>query len=339
MFQKLAVIILMLSMLTGCYDNRETDTLATVMAVGVEQGEDGKKYTFAVADTGGYSGDSKGDSAALICFTQTGKTVDAAVDALDRKLSKKLSFSHLSALIFSASAAQSDMYSEVSYFEKKISVRPQTMIAVSEISPKDYLDNLKPNLEVNPEKYFQNVLSRNESYVSTLRLCDFTNAYHEGATTSAPLIKGKEETKKLTEEDTFISGSALIVDGKMTEVMKDNWVVGLIHTKKSVKYSGISCKSVENADIEVNTRKSKPKININLKVKADKKIDVDKLEKKAESILREYGARGLDIADAASHAKRGFLLQNKYDSYGFDVKNADFNVDVQLLAKEDEDDI
>ena len=101
--QKVLVAILILGtilMLSGCYDNRETDTLATVMAVGIDQGEkEGlKKYTFAVADTGGLAGSDKGDEASLICFFADGKSADEAIHTLGAKISKELSFSHISAI-------------------------------------------------------------------------------------------------------------------------------------------------------------------------------------------------------------------------------------------------
>jgi len=309
------------------------------MAVGVDLCEDGRKYTFAVADTGGYSGESKGDSASLICFTQEGRNIDDAVDKLNRKLSKKLSFSHLSALVFSDYAARSDMYDEVSYLEKKISVRPQTMIAVANESSESYLKTLKPDLEANPEKYFQNVFSKNESYVSTLRLSDFTNSYHGKTTAFAPLIKMRTEADKLSEEDTYISGSALIIGGKMTALIEDNWVMGLIHTKKTVNYDGIRCKSVKNAVIDVNTDKVNPRADIYLKVNTNKKASSSELEKNMEVILTEYASKGIDIADVVSHAKKNFVLQRDYENYDFDIKNTEFNVNAQIVVKEDEDDI
>ena len=99
----LAFAVFCVISLTGCYDNDEIDTLATVMAVGIEdsQNSDTKLYTFAVSSS--LDKESSGDSSSLICYTEEQKSLRDAVDAVDRKISKRLSFSHLSAILFSKS--------------------------------------------------------------------------------------------------------------------------------------------------------------------------------------------------------------------------------------------
>ncbi len=321
---KIAVIILSLCILTGCYDNKETDTLATVMAVGVDEADEEKEYTFAVADSGAYSGDAKGDSTSLICFTQKGKNLENAADSLDRRLSKKLSFSHLSAVVFSAKSAKKDMYADINYLEKKASVRPQAMIAIADTSAKEYLKDLRPSLEVNPERYFQYIMDKNEFYVSSLSLSDFTNAYHTGETASAPVIKSKKKDDNLTEEDTYITSTALIKSGKLKDIVKDNWLMGLMHSQKKVTYDGHEIRSIEKPKIDIDTSTENPVVSISFLTKADGGIKKDVLKKETLDFLKLYAQKGLDVMNAKAHAKKEFRLQKSYDKYNFDIKKAKF---------------
>ena len=215
---KIIFVILTLCMLTGCYDNKETDSLAVVMAVGIDASGEEKEYTFAVADNSGFAEKSSGDSAGLVCFSQKAKNIENATKYLDGNLSKKLSLSHLSAVIFSEESARNSMYEDIDYFESKVYVRPQVMIGVCQKTASDYLESLKPRLETNPEKYFRSIFDSKDSRVTDLRIIDFTNAYHKDKRVLAPyiIVNGKEN---LTETKSYINGSAVIKNGKCTEII------------------------------------------------------------------------------------------------------------------------
>lgn len=337
MFRKYAFVFIILCVfnLSGCYDNRETDTLATVMAVGVDLNEGGgRKYTFAVADAGGFTKESKGDAAAMTCFTQSGDTIESAVNMLDSKLSKKLSFSHLSALIFSNDAGENGMYEEISYFEKRVSVRPQTMLALTEHRCEDYLNNLNPSLESNPEKYFQNIFEESEFYVSALKICDFTNAYHGGTSVLVPVISGDIGAQELTEQEVYVAGSALVSRGRVTSKIEDNWVPGLVLSRKPVEYGSVTLSSVKSPRIYVDVKETKPVVNIKLFIRSKGKIDKKTLEKELESVLLTHASRSEDIIDIASKAKKSFLLEHSYESYNISekLKNMSFNIDLEVTA-------
>jgi len=344
MFRKITVVLIILSLLTltGCYDNRETDSLATVMAVGIDLLDNGdKNYTFAVADTGGFTKDSSGEGSSMICFTQSGKNIKLAADMLDAKISKKLSFSHLSLLVFSNFAAENGMYEETIFFEKKASVRPQTMIAVLDGKAEDYLNNLKPSLESNPEKYFQSIFQNSNSYVSTLRLCDLTNGYHTGSTLLSPLISAESESEELSEENAYVFGSAVISYGKMKTVFKDNWIAGLFLSNKQVAYDAITLQSVGTPKIDVNVNSEIPKITAKLFIKSSGKINKDKIEKEIENTLKAYAKASYDIINVSTQSKRSFLLERNYDAYNIREKipKAEFNVNIELIAEEMIDDV
>lgn len=338
MIKKFIIAVTIASMmgLTGCYDNEEIDTLATVMAVGIEVAEASElsRYTFAVADTSGYSSDSKGDGASMKCFSQVSSDIKSAVEHINRKLSKRLSFSHLSAILFSKESAYSDMYDDVSYFEKTASVRPQALIAISDTNPSVYLEKLKPELESNPERYFQNIFQKTKGYVSSLRMCDFTNSYHCGTQTLAPVITAKSQEENISEDKSFVIGSALISKGRFIAEFTDNWVIGLFLGTKTVNYKGIRLKSTKTPDIKINIKDDIAAVDAQLYVKADGELDSKSASADIERFLKSAAVKACDVIDVKSAAKRMFYLQKSYDKYDWEqlLKNAEFDIKVNLVS-------
>ncbi len=332
----ISIVVVSLVALTGCYDSEEIDSLATVMAVGIEkaQASDCRLYTFAIADTGGFSSESKGDGTSMLCFSEEGGDIKSAIDSIDRKLSKRLSFSHLSALIFSKESAGEDMYADVSYFEERAAVRPQTMIAVSDTAPALYLEKLKPSLESNPERYFQNIFQKTKGYVSSLRICDFTNSYHCKTASLAPVITASADGENISEENAFIFGSALISKGKMIAEFTDNWVIGLFLSDKTVFHKGISLKSVKKPKIDIDLNSSSAKVSAELFVETDGEFNPKSASDDMEAFLKSASSKACDAIDVKSLAKRFFFLQKNYDKYDWEsvVRNAQFDVNINLVS-------
>ena len=280
---------------TSCYDNRETDTLATVMAVGIDKKDssDIKTYTFAVADTGGLSEGKKGDSASLVCFSANGENIETAVRDMDKRISKKLSFSHLSCIFFSMNSAGDVMKDDIEYFEKKIAVRPQIMIAVTEIDAGEYLKNLSPVLEVNPEKYFRSVFEKGETYIPAMTISDFTNAYHTDSFAFSPVIS-VSDGENFTEENTSVDRVALIFGGKMKMATDDVWLPGLLNSTKEVSWKNQIVRNVKKPQTDIVIRDGKPFVKIKLTVKSEEATDISSLSKDTEEKLLYYAQNGCD---------------------------------------------
>ncbi len=323
-------------LLAGCYDNRETDTLATVMAVGIDKADESniKNYTFAVADTGGISGGDKGDGTSLICFSTESKDVHSAIRTLNEKISKQLSFSHLSTVLFSRDAAGEDMHGDVMYFEKKISVRPQTMIAVTDMKAGDYLEGLKPILEVNPEKYFQSVFKK--AYFSDMTISDFTNAYYTKTSVMAPVIKISDGEDEYSEKNSYISEAALIYGGKLILAIEDTWILGLLKDNGDVMYKNALVKSVKKPRMSVDMKSGAPVLDAHIYVTSDEDVNWNDMEKDIEDTLSRYAEKACDILNITELAKKKFFLIKNYEKYDFKklIKDTKFNITVSAVPKE-----
>jgi len=329
-----AVLLCVVS-LTGCYDNNEIDTLATVMAVGIGEGDskEEREYTFAVSDTESFGSDQSGDASSLICYSQRAKSLEDAKTMVDRKISKKLSFSHISAIFVSKKCAFSDMASHIKFFEEDHTVRPQVMIAITDIEPKKYLESLRPELEANPEKYFQSVFRRSVSFVPAMRLSDYSNALRCKTTVLAPVIWANPKSDKLTEEDAFIASSALISKGRFVREIKDNSFLPLFFSHKKVKSQDVTLRSIKKPKVVVNLKDSFPVAEVMLCVKTDNKDIAEKIEKDAQGFLDSCYREGLDVINLRSHLKKKFLRQEEYEKANEIIKNIRFNVKIQVAEE------
>ncbi len=322
---------------TSCYDNRETDTLATVMAVGIDKKDNSgmKTYTFAVADTGGLSEGKKGDSASLLCFTADGENIESAVRDMDKRISKELSFSHLSCIFFSVDAARDGMNNDINYFEKKIAVRPQIMVSVTEIESEEYLKKLSPVLEVNPEKYFRSVFEKGKTYVPAMTISDFTNAYHTHAFAFSPVIS-VSEGDSFTEENTSVDRCAVIHEGKMKMTTEDIWLLALFSSTKEVSWKNGVIKSVKAPKTDVTIQDGKPNVKVKLFVRSEDGTDISMLSQEAEEKLLYYAKSGCDFAGVADLVKKEFRLIKEYEEYAKKdfLKETDFSVSVEFAGGE-----
>ena len=332
---KIIIMIFIISVyLTGCYDNREIDTLATVMAVGIENGDrnDEKLYTFALSDTGSLKSKSSGDGTALICCSQSGRDLRSAIFEIDKKISKNLSFSHISAIIFSQEVAGAGMYDDLSFFESNSKVRPQVIVALSEISPKKYLEALNPELEANPEKYFRSIFEKSRSYVANMSLRTFTDSYHTGETVVAPVIAGKEKAKELKEEDAAISSAGIIHEARLVQKLSNDAYGGLLFSEKNVRINNIIVRNIKKPRVEVELSQSKIKVNVILNLKSHGKVNAGALSKRLETFLEDYAKKGIDVLNVKKYLKKELFTFKAYNKLKEEeiMKNTEFNVNIIL---------
>ena len=336
MIKKILAIIWVLGILflTGCYDNREIDTLGNVLAIGVEEGSHGARlYTFAIGNVGGDGSESSGDGASLVCYSAEGKDISDAVDRVDRRISKKLSFAHTSQILFSSEIASEDVYGEALFLDKDYKVRPQLAMSVINHSPRDYLTRITPQLEPNADMYFQRIFTSSDVYVSNMRLMDFLNAYRCGFTVIAPVISVYSDKDKITEEDTGVTGSVLFCRGKSVKNVGDNPFMGLFYSRNKVKYRGNTLESLRRPVVKLDLKKGITSIEI--AIKADRDFDVAKAEDEAEKFLTELSREGIDAVNTLYFARKEFIFAKNYESLNHNelIKNMKFNV---TIIKEDE---
>ncbi len=153
---KLFYIILCMTLimvtLTGCYDNREIEDLAYVVAIGIDEADNNMfNLTFQTAvpksiTTGeGETTDIKSFKTDnfLSGFRKTG-----------RYLSKKINLSHTKIIVVSEEIAKRGLLPFLNGLQNYMELRPNVNIIVAANGAKNYIESLQPKLSANPTKYY-----------------------------------------------------------------------------------------------------------------------------------------------------------------------------------------
>ena len=105
----LLILVLCLPFLTGCYDAVSIETLAYVIAVGIDKGENNNlKLSFQIAALSNASSSDGGSSSqykSASVISVDCSTIDHGINLINSYISKKINLSHCKAIIISEDLA------------------------------------------------------------------------------------------------------------------------------------------------------------------------------------------------------------------------------------------
>lgn len=180
---KFAVLTVVLVLLCGCYDYSETNDLVYATALGIDEGtENNYKITLQYARVFEISsGAESGESGAQILDTITvdAPTVYSAVTLANHMISKRFVLSHLKLIVISAQTARNGVLDFAEVMMRSDELRPHTFMAVSTGGAKEYLESVKPSIDINPVKYYSLVYdSKFSAYIpkfDNIELCFYAD--------------------------------------------------------------------------------------------------------------------------------------------------------------------
>ncbi len=188
---------------SGCYDAREIDETAYIIAIGIDGADDGEyKYTFqfsaplAMTGEGGKKesgGEGKGeikDSGNSSVKNVVIKAPDfyIAKNMINNFMSKNIDMSHLKLIVFSKDIDAERLIRHSQLFLREREVRPHTSLAVAEGSAEEFIRSVNPELEVNTAKYYELMsLRSNNIYAPSKRLRDFVEECDMGGSSIVPV--------------------------------------------------------------------------------------------------------------------------------------------------------
>lgn len=153
-------------MFTACYDKRELDDQAYVIALGFDEGKTNYlRITLQIAKPGAIAGESSGGSGAakgaggtagkpFMITTVEAPTLYSALNMVNTYVSRQINMSTTIALIFSKSLAEKGLEYLVNAVLRQRELRPSIYVVVSRTTAEEYINNVTPILERNPVKYY-----------------------------------------------------------------------------------------------------------------------------------------------------------------------------------------
>ncbi len=194
----LAVTLAALSCLSlsSCYDDREIEETAFVVALGLDDTGDGIQYTFQFSNplaTGQNSGSRDGgdsENPTVISVTATASNIYEAMIEANNKLGKNPSLSHLKLIRFSTSAGSRSarLCGELLDIQD---VRSDVKVCMAE-NAEEYLNGVRMDLEMSTARYYELLFSKNNPQIPSVNLRAFAERISSNASDAyLPVMDGE----------------------------------------------------------------------------------------------------------------------------------------------------
>lgn len=194
----LAVTLAALSCLSlaSCYDDREIEETAFVVALGLDDAGDQTQYTFQFSNplaTGQNSGSGEGgdsENPTVISVTATASNIYEAMIEANNKLGKNPSLSHLKLICFSTSAGSrsAQLCGELLDIQD---VRSDVKVCMAE-NAQEYLNGVRTDLEMSTARYYELLFSENNPQIPSVNLRAFAERISSNASDAyLPVMDGE----------------------------------------------------------------------------------------------------------------------------------------------------
>ena len=178
------IIILTLStfLLTGCYNKKELDNLAYVIALGADVGSgDELNITYQIAVPVKISSDSgKTGEENYITHTVTANSLYTGNSKVNSLTSKEVNLSHVKLIVYSEELAKQDLSGHVNSLVSNVAIRPKTTVALCKGKAQEFLEKITPNLEASPARYYE-LLFESQKYTDDTIASELINFYSKAS--------------------------------------------------------------------------------------------------------------------------------------------------------------
>ncbi|NMM63740.1 Ger(x)C family spore germination protein [Clostridium sp. P21] len=344
-FRKALIIFIILqsTCLTGCWSSKEINTLAIVVATGIDKTEKGYLISEQVINPKVIAAKKATNETPVVLYTAEGRDLDSAIRSITAKSPRAIYNSHLRMVILGNKVAEDGIKDILDYFARNHEYRTDFYFAVAKNrTAKEILSVLTP-IESIPGIYMYNSLklsSREWAPTKAVRIIELVNSIisdgknpvitgieiSEGETLAKSMenLKQSGEIKKIA-----YSGLGVFEKDKLIGWLNEdeskgyNYIVGNVKGSVGYSYYGDKVKitgEVINAktNVKVSLVNDKPVINVKINVKqnigaVEGEFDVSKEEN--QNILNKIGEERIKlICEKAVNKAQNEL---KSDIFGF----------------------
>lgn len=271
----LAICMFICLQLSSCYDDREMNELAYVIALGIDNSENGYyNYTFQISNplaSGGggeekpakeinsdESGDAENNEQTELEITDNknpgvtevvvrAKDYPESVSIVNNIISKQINLSHIKVIALSEEVCRDGIEKHTDFLMSEREIRPGTNIIVAEKSAEYFLKNVNPKLDMSTAKYYELLINdENMTYSKAVELREFfDNGIAKNKVDGILPLGGVSTSKKSADfsnydEKNLFSGNVAELANEKTEffgaaVINDMKMVGKLNGNE-VKY-------------------------------------------------------------------------------------------------------
>ena len=161
----LFILIFFLLILTGCQQaSQNIEDFYFVVAVGIDKGESSLLNLTIQIATSNNSGDSSdsAQSSTSVIYSAECNSINSGISVFNNYLSKKLNFSHCSAIIFSEDIAKSGIRKYIECFENNPEIRPTSKVIISNTQAKETLECISNTNESFSANLYEFIINSSE---------------------------------------------------------------------------------------------------------------------------------------------------------------------------------
>ncbi|PJO43201.1 Ger(x)C family spore germination protein [Lysinibacillus xylanilyticus] len=288
------VLLILSSILAGCWDKRELNELGIMLAIGIDKVEDGYRVTAQVVVPSEVSTKTSTGRSPVIMFQERGETVYEAFRKITKKSPRRIYPGHLRMLVLGEDLAEEGIAESLELLSRNWELRSDFFVAIAKDRTAEEVLNVTTTIENIPANEMFNTLKTSEAIWAATRgftldqlIADLTSEGKEAVLTGI-LVTGEQEKGSSKQNMESITPSALIQYDELAVFKKDK-LIGWLTERESRGFNGIvnevqssvtviSCPAGGKATIEINQvdskmkgkiNKGKPEVDINIKVKGD----------------------------------------------------------------------
>lgn len=246
-FLCLLILILIVLLLTGCWDRQEVNDLALVIATGIDKKSDDTielsvqvYIPKASGSQKSMEGGSGGGNEQTLVRSAEGITIADAMSKLQEKLPRLIFWGHNEVLIFEDELAKDGITSHIDFILRHPQLRQRSQLFVSKQKAKEIL-SLSPPLERDSSEVLRELGNLKIGMeVTTKEVSQMLIS--ESGDCALPLIKilPPEAGKDNKETIAYITGTALFKHDKMVGQIDDSVTRGLLWLRNEVRLAIIT---------------------------------------------------------------------------------------------------
>ncbi|QGQ97125.1 Ger(x)C family spore germination protein [Paenibacillus psychroresistens] len=217
--------------LSGCWDRREINDVAFVLASSIDKENDLYRISILIplpGNMGGASGGGGGTGGVepYTIETEAANTIWEAVDKIQSRLPRKIFFAHRRVLLFGEDIAKDGMTIPMNYLADRPENRLSTFVAVTKGKAMDLL-GAKVKLERFSAELMRELL-QSDATIKTSEKDIITNMNLIGKDAFIPYLElNKAETNGNKSDEIVSTGFAITNNGKEVAVLKNNDALAL----------------------------------------------------------------------------------------------------------------
>ncbi|XQY93132.1 Ger(x)C family spore germination protein [Metabacillus sp. HB246100] len=244
MLKKIVFIMMVFSLLTGCWSRKELTDLAIVSAMGIDKVDEQYILTVQVINPGDIAGKTLTTRVAVSTYKVTGKSIIEAIRKLTKNAPRKLYFAHLRLLVIGEKLAREGISNSLELISRDHEFRTDFYILVAQDHPSSAILNVLTPIEKNPANKVFNTIEvslKNWAPTAGVKLDELINNLTATGTNpvlTGIIIKGNEHISGDLDNVEEIPSAATLTLGDICIFKKDQ-LIGWLDQEESKGYNYI----------------------------------------------------------------------------------------------------